>query len=88
MLEWGRIRRMKMPLYDWECEICHHQFEEILSSTDVGCLCPMCGARAEKIITKMPLRSYSKRPQDRLWGTSHISSSEKFKEKQKRKGGK
>jgi len=48
----------------------------------------MCGARAEKIITKMPLRSYSKRPQDRLWGTSHISSSEKFKEKQKRKGGK
>jgi len=75
-----------MPLYDWECESCHYQFEEISSSTETICRCPNCGKGAMKMFIKMPLRSYLKRPQDRLWGTSHISSSEKFKEKQKRKG--
>lgn len=70
-----------MPLYDWECESCHHQFEKVTFYSTRRVSCTKCGGRAEKIITKMPLRTYSKRPQDRLWGTSHWKSD-------KKKGGK
>lgn len=77
-----------MPLYDYECLICDRQFETIAKSDETVVDCPFCVGHGIRIITKMPLRTYTKRPQDRLWGTSHISSSEKFKEKQKRKGGK
>lgn len=79
-----------MPLYDYKCQHCHQVFESTHKMDEYldGYPCPICEGFGKRIITKMPLRSYLKRPQDRLWGTSHISSSEKFKEKQKRKGGK
>ena len=71
-----------MPiLNDWECQSCGHQFEQVTSSTETICQCPNCGQGAFKIITKMPLRTYTKRPQDRLWGTSYWKSD-------KKKGGK
>lgn len=78
-----------MPRYDFECQICGYRFEDDCASDQDEIKCLVCESGfARKVFTKMPLRSYLKRPQDRLWGTSHISSSEKFKEKQKRKGGK
>lgn len=80
-----------MPLYDYQCQSCQFIFEHQrrVEFADEPIACPNCNISAgvKRIITKMPLRTYTKRPQDRLWGTSHISSSEKFKEKQKRKGG-
>ena len=83
-----------MPRYDYECPCCHKRAEmdmtvEEHETNENNPSCPDHGylhVMMEKIITKMPLRSYSKRPQERLWGTSHLSSSLKFREKQKRKG--
>jgi putative FmdB family regulatory protein len=66
-----------MPLYDWECESCHHQFEEVTSSTETVCQCPNCGMGAFKIITKIPLMSYSNRPKERPWGSAHWRSDKK-----------
>lgn len=77
-----------MPRYDYECPQCGYigEYDLLLSRCDDPVSCDLCFVPMRKIITKMPLYSYSKRPQDRLWGTSHLSSSEKFREKQKRKG--
>ena len=80
-----------MPLYDFECPECG-KVREVQCKVDGEVICDSCYCGREqvvemkRIITKMPLRTYTKRPQDRLWGTSHLSSSERFKEKQKRKG--
>jgi len=76
-----------MPIFDYECPQCRLQKEIFIKPGEPHLVrCPTCPTWMKKVITKMPLRTYTKRPQDRLWGTSHISSSEKFKEKQKRKG--
>jgi putative FmdB family regulatory protein len=74
-----------MPLYDYECKTCGWRSEYACKIED-EVICKRCLSIMKRVFTKMPLRTYTKRPQDRLWGTSHISSSEKFKEKQKRKG--
>ena len=82
-----------MPRYDYECPLCHKQMEVdmTIAEHETNEHNPICLAHGNrwvimrKAITKMPLRTYSKRPQDRLWGTSYISSSERFGEKQRRK---
>lgn len=80
-----------MPRYDYECPECG-VVKEVQCEVEAWVICDSCYCGKheviymDRIITKMPLRTYTKRPQDRLWGTSHLSSSEKFREKQKRKG--
>lgn len=84
-----------MPRYDYECPLCHKQVELDMTiaehkTDENNPSCPNHGylhVMMEKAITKMPLRTYTRRPQDRLWGTSHISSSKKFQKEQRRKNG-
>ena len=33
-----------MPIYEYECKTCGHEFEEIVRSTDVSVPCESCGS--------------------------------------------
>lgn len=60
-----------MPLYEYECQHCHLIFESLHKMDEYldGYPCPTCEGFGKKIITKMPLHSYSNRPNERPWGT-------------------
>lgn len=62
-----------MPRYDYECPECGYigEHDLPLNRCEEDVFCDLCFIPMKKIITKMPLRTYTKRPQDRLWGTSH-----------------
>jgi putative FmdB family regulatory protein len=45
-----------MPIYDYECEKCHHQFEVRKSYTeDAAAKCPECKGKAGRIIKTVPV---------------------------------
>jgi len=45
-----------MPIYDYECEKCHHQFEVRKSYTeDAAAHCPQCKGKAGRIIKTVPV---------------------------------
>ena len=39
-----------MPLYEFECEKCHHRFEKIQSVSAPDPECPKCGSKVERIL--------------------------------------
>ena len=41
-----------MPLFDYVCRSCGHQFEKIVSRVEDEVKCPKCGADAEQQISK------------------------------------
>lgn len=42
-----------MPIYEYECEKCHHLFEELQPFTDkIIKECPQCGDRANRLISQ------------------------------------
>ena len=51
-LSFCRLRGCKLPLYDFSCEGCGIEFEEILPVAKCDCTvrCPKCGGHAKKII--------------------------------------
>lgn len=41
-----------MPLYEYECSVCHHRFEKIESfSASKKKECPKCGKEARRVLT-------------------------------------
>ena len=41
-----------MPTYEYECEKCHHQFEQIQKMTDDPIkTCPVCGGAVKRLIS-------------------------------------
>jgi putative FmdB family regulatory protein len=45
-----------MPIYDYECEKCHHRFELKKSYTeDSAAKCPECKGKAGRIFTSVPV---------------------------------
>ena len=45
-----------MPIYDYECNKCHHRFELKKSFTeDSSAKCPECKGKASRIITSVPV---------------------------------
>ena len=79
-----------MPRYDYQCGSCQFIFEyqRRVEFADEPIACPNCNISAgvKRIITKMPLRTYTKRPNDRLWGTSYWRTAKKNFEKGGEKG--
>ncbi|HEU5232477.1 MAG TPA: FmdB family zinc ribbon protein [Terriglobales bacterium] len=39
-----------MPLYEFECEKCHHRFEKIQSVSAPDPECPKCGSKVERLL--------------------------------------
>jgi len=39
-----------VPLYEFECEKCHHRFERIQSVSATDPVCPKCGSKVERIL--------------------------------------
>ena len=39
-----------MPLYEFECEKCHHRFEQIQSVSAPDPQCPKCGSKVERLL--------------------------------------
>ena len=72
-----------MPIYDYECPECGYIGEHFLplGKCNERVFCDVCFIPMRKIITKVPLHSYSNRPNERPWGTGHWRSD-------KKKGGK
>ncbi|MGE5302164.1 MAG: FmdB family zinc ribbon protein [Alphaproteobacteria bacterium] len=35
-----------MPIYEYQCRRCHHNFEQIILSTREKVICPQCDSRA------------------------------------------
>ena len=33
-----------MPIYEYSCEACDHEFEELVFGSDADLVCPECGA--------------------------------------------
>ena len=47
-----------MPMFDWECQACHHRFEE-MASGDQKPACPACQAtEVEKIMSLGSVNMY------------------------------
>jgi putative FmdB family regulatory protein len=45
-----------MPIYDYECQKCHHRFELKKGfNEDSGAKCPECKGKANRIITSVPV---------------------------------
>lgn len=41
-----------MPLYEYECEVCHHRFEKIQKFSDpLVDVCPVCGGVVKKLFS-------------------------------------
>jgi putative FmdB family regulatory protein len=41
-----------MPTYEYECEKCHHQFEQFQKITDEPVkVCPICGGEVKRLIS-------------------------------------
>ena len=40
-----------MPLFEFECQTCHHRFEKIQSFSDVDPACSKCGGKVERLLT-------------------------------------
>jgi len=41
-----------MPLYEYECESCHHRFERIQKFSDAPIeTCPKCGSKVHKLLS-------------------------------------
>jgi putative FmdB family regulatory protein len=41
-----------MPTYEYECEKCHHQFEQVQKITDEPVkVCPICGGKIKRLIS-------------------------------------
>jgi len=41
-----------MPTYEYECETCHHHFEEFQTMTDTPIQkCPKCGKKVKRLIS-------------------------------------
>jgi len=41
-----------MPLYEYECESCHHRFERIQKFSDpLADTCPKCGGKVQKLLS-------------------------------------
>ena len=41
-----------MPLYEYECESCHHRFEKIRKFSDPPLeICPSCGGKVNKLVS-------------------------------------
>jgi len=39
-----------VPLYEFECQKCHHRFEKIQSVSDADPKCPKCGGKVERLL--------------------------------------
>lgn len=39
-----------MPLYEFECQSCHHRFEKIQSVSAADPACPKCGGAVERVL--------------------------------------
>jgi putative FmdB family regulatory protein len=45
-------REQELPIYEYECQKCHHRFEKIQQYSDPPeKKCPKCGGKLEKVIT-------------------------------------
>jgi putative FmdB family regulatory protein len=41
-----------MPMYEYKCSECEHQFEELVSSGTVSVACPKCGSeKTQKLLS-------------------------------------
>jgi putative FmdB family regulatory protein len=41
-----------MPTYEYECEKCHHQFEQVQKITEEPVkVCPICGGKVKRLIS-------------------------------------
>lgn len=40
-----------MPIYEYRCETCGHQFEKMVRMNDDAPPCPSCGAGVKKLIS-------------------------------------
>lgn len=55
-----------MPLYEFECEKCGHQFEELASlNSDATPTCPECGGLSHKLMSTGALHIEAASPLDR-----------------------
>ncbi len=67
-----------MPIYDYECQTCG-MIKEMICKVEDEVTCPRCLSGMDRVFTKVPLLSYSNRPNERPWGTSHWRSQRKEK---------
>jgi putative FmdB family regulatory protein len=40
-----------MPIFEYRCTKCEHEFEDIVRSSDPPPVCPNCGAETEKLMS-------------------------------------
>lgn len=54
-----------MPMYEYECEKCHHCFED-LAAPDAPCpACEKCGGTTRKVVSRPSIRTEYASPLDR-----------------------
>ncbi len=84
-----------MPLYEYQCQKCHHRFERIQKFSDPHIKkCPDCGGRVEQVISAPAVRfkgsgwyvtDYAKKPASAASSSSNGDSGGKKDEKKEEK---
>lgn len=59
----GRMGLHRMPIYEYQCRSCHHQFEQLVRTGDTPA-CPRCqGQDLERLISQITVSSEQTRQQ-------------------------
>lgn len=61
-----------MPIYEYRCESCEHDFEELVFSTTASVPCPSCGS--EDVARKLSVFAFRSTGSDRPSASSAHSS--------------
>ncbi len=79
-----------MPIYEYECSLCHHRFEERQSFNDEPvATCPKCQAKAQRVLVPVPVifkGSGFYTTENRKYNESDKKEAEKLLAPQKKEG--
>ncbi len=54
-----------MPMYEYKCLSCSHEFEELLAAGSTAPPCPLCGCEAGPLVSAPSIRTEHASPIDR-----------------------
>lgn len=76
-----------MPLFDFLCENCKNKFEDLIFTKDSNPVCPKCGGKTEKLISRTTgiVQGTENKSLDYLIGTDSEKRWKKIEERRRKR---